>query len=51
MKIAKSISVAGIYGAAFFPFVWFIASWVNVIMNNRDPGGVFAAWNLFEIFF
>jgi hypothetical protein len=51
MKIAKKIAIVLFDCAIIFPWVWLFASWVNVILNNRDPGGVFAAWNLFEIFF
>lgn len=31
--------------------LWILASWVNTILVNCDPGGIKAAWNLFAIIF
>lgn len=31
--------------------LWFIASWVDVVLHNLDPNPVYQWWNLFVLLF
>ena len=37
-------------GVVTVPFVWLVASWVNVVMHNTTDY-CYAWWNLFKILF
>ena len=32
-------------------FVWFMASWIDVVAHNTGNGGTDASWNFFKIVF
>lgn len=49
MKMADKIGIF-ISGMAAVPFVWMVASWVNVVAHNTTDY-CYSWWNMFELLF